>query len=135
VDREHGLDVTARLGALVELAQEHRGERRLPVVAVQHIALELGQLFDGLADRLREEREALAVVVVAVDAVALEVGLVVYEVEVDTLVGELLDAAVDATPRKGNVEVCYVGHPLLVLLGNRGVLREDDGAFRPCGIK
>ena len=127
VHGEDGLHVGALRDLLVELAQEHAAQGRLPVVAVQDVALELRDLGDGLADGLGEEREALAVVEVAVEAVALEVGLVVDEVEVEVLERELLDAAVLVAPRKRHVEVRDVLHLVLVLLRNAGVLGHDDG--------
>ena len=129
VDRHDGLDVIALRGPAVQLAQEDGAERRLPVVAVQDVAGKLGHLDDGLADCLREEREALAIVKVAVESVTLEVGLVVHEVEVESLELELLDAAVDVPPGQGHVEVRDVLHAVPVLLGNGPVLGHDYGGL------
>ena len=115
---------------MVELPDEDRGERSLPVVTVQDVHLQLGQKFDGLADRLREEGVALTVVKVAVGAVALEVGLVIHEVEVDAFVVELLDAAVDAPPGEGHVEIGDVLHLLLIFLRDEAVFRQDHRHLR-----
>ena len=43
VDREHGLDAIVQRQALVELAQEYGRQCRLPVVAVQDVALKAGR--------------------------------------------------------------------------------------------
>ena len=129
MDRHDGLDVVALRGAAIQLAQEDGAQRCLPVVAVQDVAGELGHLDNGLADGLREEGEALAIVEVTVEPVALEVGLVVHKVEVETLKLELLDAAVNVPPRQGHVEVRYMLHAVTVLLGDGPVLGHDHSGL------
>ena len=129
VHGEDALDVVAGRHLAVELTQEDRAQGRLPVVAVQDIALQLGHPGDGLAHGLGKERKALAVVKVSVERVALEVGLIVDEVEVQPLQGELLDTAVVVSPGEGHVEVGHVLHTVLVLLRDGGVLGQDDGGL------
>ena len=107
---EDGLHVAAGLDLLVELAQEDGGHGGLPVVAMQDVALQLGQPLDGLADCLGEEGVALAIVKVAIEAVALEIGLVVHKVEIDAVIGELVDAAVHAAPCQRHIELSDVLH-------------------------
>ena len=123
-------DVLAHRNLAVELAQEDGNQGRLPVVAVHDVAFEFGHAADRLADGLAEEGIALAVVKVAIDAaVTLEIRLVVDEVEVDAVEGQLLDAAVDVAPREGHIEVGDVLHLLLVLPGDAAILGHDDGDF------
>ena len=43
VDREHGLDAVIQRQALVKLAQKHGRKCRLPVIAVQDVALKTGR--------------------------------------------------------------------------------------------
>ena len=99
VDREHSLDAVVQRQALVELAQEQGRQCRLPVVAVQDVALKaLGQVLQALGNGLGEEREALAVVEEAVRIIARKVALVVYEHIGDAVVLELLETAVLIAP-------------------------------------
>ena len=135
-DGEDRLDVVVAGKPAVELAQEHAGKRRLPVVAVQHVdTRELGDAPDDLGDGLREEREALAVVEVAVDAVAAEVVLVVHEVVVDVVVAEVVDAAPDVAPAQVHVEVAHVAHGVAVLGLDPLVLGQHDGHLAAAALE
>ena len=123
VDREHGLDAVVQRQALVELAQEHGRQRRLPVVAVQDVALKtLGQVLEALGDGFGEEREALAVVKEAVRIIARKVALVVHEHIGDAVALEFLKPAVLVAPAKAHVKVGKVLHLRLVLVLDGGVL-------------
>ena len=129
VDREHGLDAVVQRQALVELAQEHGRQCRLPVVAVQDVALKAGrQVLQALGDGLGEERKALAVVKEAVRIVARKVALVVDEHIGDAVVLELLEPAVLVAPAQAHVKVGEVLHLRLVLILDGGVLgyHHDD---------
>ena len=132
VDREHGLDAVVQRQALVELAQEHGRQRRLPVVAVQDVALKAGrQVLQALGDGLGEERKALAIVKESVRIVARKVALVVDEHIGDAVVLELLQPAVLVTPAQAHVKVGKVLHLRLVLVLDGGVLghhHDDLGA-------
>ena len=130
VDREHGLDAVVQRQALVELSQEHGRQRRLPVVAVQDVALKaFGQVLQALGDGLGEKREALAVVKEAVGIVARKVVLVVHEHIGDAVVLELLQPAVLVAPAQAHVKVGKVLHLRLVLVLDGGVLRHHHNDF------
>ena len=132
MDREHGLDAVVQRQALVELAQEHGRQRRLPVVAVQDIALKARrQVLQALGDGLGEERKTLAVVKEAVRIVARKVALVVDEHIGDAVVLELLESAVLVAPAQAHVKVGEVPHLRLVLVLDGGILghhHDDFGA-------
>ena len=132
VDREHGLHAVVQRQALVELAQEHGRQCRLPVVAVQDVALKAGrQVLQALGDGLGEERKALAVVKEAVRIVARKVALVVDEHIGDAVVLELLQPAVLVAPAQAHVKVGKMLHLRLVLVLDGGVLghhHDDFGA-------
>ena len=130
VDREHGLDAVVQRQALVELSQEHGRQRRLPVVAVQDVALKaFGQVLQALGDGLGEKREALAVVKEAVGIVARKVVLVVHEHIGDAVVLELLQPAVLVAPAQAHVKVGKVLHLRLVLVLDGGVLGHHHNDF------
>ena len=130
VDREHGAHVFIEGETLVVLAQKDRGERGLPVVAVEHVALKaLGQVLQRLGHGLGEESEALAVIEEAVRVAARKVVLVVEEQVGDAVVHELFEPAVLVAPAKGHVEVAYVLHLLLVLVRDAGVLGHHHDAL------
>ena len=132
VNREDGLNAVVQRQALVELAQKHGRQRRLPVVAVQDVALKAGrQVLQALGDGLGEERKAFAVVKEAVRIVACKVALVVDEHIGDAVVLELLESAVLIAPAQANVKVGEVLHLRLVLVLDGGVLghhHDDFGA-------
>ena len=132
VDREHGLDAVIQRQALVKLAQKHGRKCRLPVIAVQDVALKaLGQVLQTLGDGLGEERKALAVVKEAVRIVARKVALVVDEHIGDAVVLELLQPTVLVAPAQAHVKVGEVLHLRLVLVLDGGVLghhHDDFGA-------
>ena len=136
VDREHGLDAVVQRQALVELAQEHGRQCRLPVIAVQDVALEAGrQVLQALGDGLGEERKTLAVVKEAVRIVARKVALVVDEHIRDAVVLELLEPAVFIAPAQAHVKVGKVLHLRFVLVLDGCVLghHHDDlgaGAYK-----
>ena len=130
VDREHGLDAVVQRQALVELSQEHGRQRRLPVVAVQDVALKaFGQVLQALGDGFGEKREALAVVKEAVGIVARKVVLVVHEHIGDAVVLELLQPAVLVAPAQAHVKVGKVLHLRLVLVLDGGVLGHHHNDF------
>ena len=123
VDREHGLDAVVQRQALVELAQKHGRQCRLPVVAVQDVALKAGrQVLQTLGDGLGEERKTLAVVKEAVRIVARKVAFVVDEHIGDAVVLELLETAVLVAPAQAHVKVGEVLHLRLVFVLDGGVL-------------
>ena len=123
MDREHGLDAVIQRQALVKLAQKHGRKCRLPVIAVQDVALKAGrQVLQALGDGLGEKREALAVVKEAVRIVARKVALVVDEHIGDAVVLELLESAVLIAPAQAHVKVGEVLHLRLVLVLDGGVL-------------
>ena len=123
VDREHGLDAVVQRKALVELAQEHGRQCRLPVITVQDVALKTGrQVLQALGNGLGEKRKALAVVKEAVRIVARKVALVVDEHIGDAVVLELLKPAVLVAPAQAHVKVGEVLHLRLVLVLDGGVL-------------
>ena len=132
MDREHGLDAIVQRQALVELAQEYGSQCRLPVVAVQDVALKaLGQVLQALGDSLGEERKSLAVVKETVRIVACKVALIVDEHVGNAVVLELLEPAVLAAPAQAHVKVGEVLHLGLVLVLDGGVLghhHDDLGA-------
>ena len=132
VDREHGLYTVVQRQALVELAQKHGRQCRLPVVAVQDVALKAGrQVLQALGDGLGEERKALAVVKEAVRIVASKVALVVDEHIRDAVVLEFLEPAVLVAPAQAHVKVGEMLHLRLVLVLDGGVLGhhyDDFGA-------
>ena len=132
VDREHGLDAVVQRKALVELAQEHGRQCRLPVIAVQNVALKAGrQVLQALGDGLGEKRKALAVIKEAVRIVARKVALVVDEHIGDAVVLELLETAVLVAPAQAHVKVGEVLHLRLVFVLDGGVLghhHDDFGA-------
>ena len=104
VDREHGADVAVAGGVAVLLAQKHRRERRVPVVAVEDIREKVRQIPAAFADGLGEERHALAVVKVAVSAVAPEVIFVIEEIPSDAAAPQLEEPAVLAAPAERDIE-------------------------------
>ena len=130
VDREHGLDAVVQRQALVELAQEHGRQCRLPVIAVQDVTLKTGrQVLQTLGDGLGEKREALAVIKEAVRIVARKVALVVDEHIGDAVVLELLETAVLVAPAQAHVKVGEVLHLRLVLVLDGGVLGHHHDNF------
>ena len=127
VDREYGLDAVVQRQAMVELAQEHGRQCRLPVIAVQDVTLKTGrQVLQTLGDGLGEKREALAVIKEAVRIVARKVALVVDEHIGDAVVLELLETAVLVAPAQAHVKVGKVLHLRLVLVLDGGVLGHHD---------
>ena len=136
VDGEDALDVLVDGQALIELAQEHRRERGVPVVAVEDVARKaVGKVLQALANRLGEVGEALPVVEEAVRVAATEVALVVDEDVGDPVVDEALEPAVLVAPAEGYVELPDVLHLGLVLIGDRGVLRDHDDDVGPGGVE
>ena len=127
VDREHGFDTVVQRQALVELAQEHGRQCRLPVIAVEDVTLKAGrQVLQALGDGLGEERKTFAVVKEAVRIVARKVALVVDEHIGDAVVLELLESAVLVAPAQAHVKVGEVLHLRLVLVLDGGVLGHHD---------
>ena len=104
VDGEDGLDIKEARHLAILLAQEHRNQRRVPVVAVDDVREEIVQVQDQLQHRLGEEGHALAVVELAVDLVAVEVVLVVQKVVGDALHLEREQAAVLFAPAQRHLE-------------------------------
>ena len=121
---------------LIELAQEHGRERGVPVVAVEDVARKaVGKVLQALANRLGEVGEALPVVEEAVRVAATEVALVVDEDVGDPVVDEALEPTVLVAPAEGHVELPDVLHLGLVLIGDRGVLRDHDDDVGPGGVE
>ena len=117
--------------SLVEFAQKHRRQSRVPIVAMQDIAgKSIRQMLEGFADGLGEERKALSVVKKAIRIVALEVALVVYEQVRDAIVHKALETAVLVAPTQGHVEIGDVLHLAEVGVIDRGVLRNHDDDLR-----
>ena len=127
MDREYGLHALVQREPLVELAEEHRCEGGVPVVAMEHVALEaLGQVLQALGHGLREEGEALAVIEEAIGVVALEVALVIDEEVGNAVNDQALQAAVLVPPAKAHVEVGDVLHTVGVLGGDGAVFGHHD---------
>ncbi len=122
--REDRAHVVVERQALVILAQEDRGQSRLPVIAVQDVATEIRQVLEALRDGLGEEGEALAVVEVAIEAVALKEMLIVDEVVVDAILLDALQTAVLASPPHVEIEVADMLHLVDVLLLDGAVFRK-----------
>ena len=136
MDREHGLHALIQREPLVELAEEHRCEGGVPVVAMEHVALEaLGQVLQALGHGLREEGEALAVIEEAIGVVALEVALVIDEEVRDAVDDQALQAAVLVPPTKAHVEVGDVLHAVGVLGGDGAVFGHHDDHVGACGYE
>ena len=130
VDREHGLDAVIQRQALVKLAQKHGRKCRLPVIAVQDVALKAGrQVLQALGDGLGEKRKALAVIKEAVRIVARKVALVVDEHIGDAVVLDLLEPAVLIAPTQAHVKIGEVLHLCLVLILDGGVLGHHHDNF------
>ena len=130
VNRKDGANAVVQWDALVELAEEDGGERRLPIVAVKDIAFKpLGQMLEGLGYRFGEEGESLAVVKMSVRVIAFEIALVVDKEIGDSIAFELLEPAVLVAPAQWDIEIREMFHLVGVFAFDRAVFRHHDDAL------
>ena len=112
VDGKDRLDAAELVQMAVVQVEINRGQRGLPVVAVDDVRLEIG-VEQHLQNRAGEEGEALAVIVEAVEAAALEVILIINEVVDHAVALGLEQAAVLAAPAHRHAEVGDIGQRIL----------------------
>ena len=126
MDGKHGLDAAELVQMTVVQVQEHRHQRGLPVVGVDHIRHKIG-IEQHLQNGPAEEGEAFAVVIEAIQTAAAEVVFVVQKIEGHTipLAGE--QAAILAAPAHRHAEVGHVGQ--LVTELQIAVQRHDHPAI------
>ena len=141
LDREHALilqvvDGVHRLHILIERElrvlnlEQRRDHAGLPVVAVDHVGLEV-EVNQRVDHRAVEEAEALVFVAAqTVDVGTAEVILVIHEIEGHALIFEALDAAILAAPAKLDLKLTFQLHLADVLLRDGGVQRQDDAHVR-----
>ena len=128
MDSENGLD-SAHLAPADTLVLQINGDQSsLPVIAVDDLRHKShgGQQGD---DRAGEEAEALTVIIVAVQSVALEVVLVVHKVPDHTVTVQTEQAAVQAAPAQGHLDMADKGHLVLPLVGHTLVKGQDHSHF------
>ena len=123
VDGKDRLDAAELVQMAVVQVEINRGQRGLPVVAVDDVRLKVS-VEQHLQNRAGEEGEALAVIVEAVQAAALEVILVVQEVVGHAVHIGLEQAAVLAAPAHRHGVVGNVFQPIAEL--QVAIQRHDD---------
>ena len=127
MDGQHALGAAdGRVGE--ERAQEHRRQRRLPVVAVDDV---------GDPVHVVERREGRLGKVAELGDVAHQIGVGIAPAEEFIIIDEIIDNAVhdhfhdadiEAAPVGAEIhlELAAVDHLLLVLLGDAGIAGQDD---------
>jgi len=124
VDGEHRADAPHLRPAGGHILQIDGHQRRLPVVAVEHVGhpVEAGQQVD---DRVAEEGEALAVVKFAVQPSPAEVFLVVHEIPRHAQPLQREQAAVLVPPAQIHVDIPAERHLPPPLLPDPVIQRQD----------
>ena len=124
MDGEHGFDTPHRVPAGGHILEIDGHQRRLPVVAVDHIRHPV-QAGHQVHHRLAEKGKALAVVILAVQAAPAEIVLVVHEIPCYAPVLHDEQSAVLVPPRHVHIDIAAVHHPLTPLLGDLIIQRQD----------
>ena len=124
MDGEHGFDTPHRVPTGGHILEIDGHQRRLPVVAVDHIRHPV-QTGHQIHHRLAEKGKAFAVVVLAVQAAPAEIVLVVHEIPRHATVLHDEQSAVLVPPRHIHIDIAAVHHPLAPLLGDLIVQRQD----------
>ena len=101
MDCENGFDVFKAHSVCVIAAIIKRGERRLPIVAVNDIGLPIN-CRDYFKYRSCKKCKSFGVVIMAINTVALKIILVIKEVENNAVQLCLKNSAVLAAPTYGN---------------------------------
>ena len=127
MDGEQRLDVVVPRVLGIEQIVVDRNKRRLPVVGMDEIGMEV-DIGEHFQDRAREERITLGVIIEAVELVALEVILVIDEVVGAVVPSCPEQTAVLMSPRNRYGEVGDEVHLTLQLVGDRTVQRHNDAA-------
>ena len=125
---KHAQILAARHFVPVELLQEYRDQRGLPVIAVQDVGLEIDMLQD-LQNGLAEERETLRVIEIAVQAFPAEIILVVQEIISHSVSLGRENAAVLRSPCQRHPDDLKERHLILEILGNILIQRENDAGI------
>ena len=124
MDREQGAQPALRRVAVLRFEQ-HRQHRGVPVVAVQHVGLEV-QARDRLSYGAGKERVLFALGhAAAVDFIAV-IALVVHEIDDYAVDHELLNADILMAPAEINVKIGHVLDAPAELLLDDPVIRRDD---------
>ena len=124
MDGEHGFDTAQLLLPAGRILQIHGDQRRLPVVAVDHLRhiLQPGQ---QRHHRPAEKGEALAVVIFAVEASALEIALVIHEIPCHALILQGEQAAILVAPAQIHIDVAAKSHFFAPLVADLSVKGQD----------
>ena len=124
MDGKYGFDTPHRLPAGGDVPQIHRDQRRLPVIAVDHLRhpVQAGQ---QIHHRLAEKGKALAVIILAVQTAAAEIVLVIHEIPGNAPVFHDENAAILVPPCHIHIDIAAVDHPLTPLLGDAVIQRQD----------
>ncbi len=117
MDGEHGFHAAVKLFVGIEDAEIDRDQRRLPVVGMDDVRLEV-DVGQHLQRGAGKEREPLRVVVVPVEAVPLEIVLVVDQVHNHAAGVRLEHAAVLPAPRDRDGKAGHELHVFPQLLGD-----------------
>ena len=141
LDREHALilqvvDGVHRLHILIERElrvlnlEQRRDHAGLPVVAVDHVGLEV-EVNQRVDHRAIEEAEALVFVAAqTIDVGTAEIILVIDKVEGHALILKALDAAILTTPAQLDLELTFELHLVDILLRDSGIQRQNHTDIR-----
>ena len=124
MDGEHGFDTPHRVPAGGNVLEIDGHQRRLPVVAVNHIRhpVQTGQ---QIHHRLAEKGEAFAVVILAVQPAPAEIVLVIHEIPRHAPILHDEQAAVLVPPCHVHIDIAAVDHPLPPLVGDLIIQWQD----------
>ena len=130
VDGEQGFDALVFRNVVVEALQESGHQGGLPVVAVDHIGIEI-DVGNGFQNGSGEVGKPFAVIVIPVDVVPVEVIFVVYKVIIEVGLGSggFEDTTVQHPPAQRHAEA---GDEFNVILGiefDFFVVGKNDGHF------
>ena len=124
VNGEHRLDVPVSRSFAVEAVEINHRQRRLPVMRVQHVGIEIHSL-EHLHRRHAEKCVSLGIVEMSVEGGTLEIILVVNEIEGHAVLDETVDPAILPTPGEIHLGDALLLHLLTPCVGNASVKRHD----------
>ena len=132
MDGEHRAYAPQGIPPAGEILPVHRHQRRLPIVAVEHLR-HIVQQGQQVQNRPGKEAEALPVVPLAIEPAPGEVMLVIHKIPGDTPVLQGKQAAVLMPPGQIHIDMAAEGHLTAPLAGNGIIQRQDHRHAVPPG--
>lgn len=133
VDGEHRFDAAVRFQVPVIQVQIHGHQRRLPVVGVDDVRVEV-YMKQHLADGARKEGKALAVIIKAIQPGALEIVLIVQKIVFHAAGFQLEQAAVLVAPAHRHIEIGEIGKLFAVFFFHIAIQRQHHAACSPAAL-